>query len=86
MSTGRASPIVFIAHTLSLFIGEASKLSYARPVIGSVADITDIHIKIKGFRVQGFFANRIVADLTAGTTFTPTPALPSGLCQHFLSK
>eukprot|EP00983_Pelagomonas_calceolata_P066758 1149203-Pelagomonas_calceolata.AAC.2 len=34
--------------------------------MGSLAGIADIHIKI-GLRVQGFFATRIVADLTAGT-------------------
>eukprot|EP00983_Pelagomonas_calceolata_P076911 1153633-Pelagomonas_calceolata.AAC.1 len=67
MSTGRTSPIVVIVYILSLFIGVASELSHARPVIGPVADITDIHIKIRGFRVQGFFATRILADLTAGT-------------------
>eukprot|EP00967_Tisochrysis_lutea_P137544 scaffold246924_cov16-Tisochrysis_lutea.AAC.1 len=45
----------------------APELSHARPVLGSMADITDTNIKIRGLRFQGFFATRIVADLTAGT-------------------
>eukprot|EP00983_Pelagomonas_calceolata_P030643 961996-Pelagomonas_calceolata.AAC.1 len=52
MRASRASTIVVIVYVLSLFIGVASELSHARPVIGSMADITDIHIKIRGFRVQ----------------------------------
>eukprot|EP00983_Pelagomonas_calceolata_P048713 1141182-Pelagomonas_calceolata.AAC.3 len=67
MSTGRESPTVVIVYVSSLLIGIASELPHARPVIGPMAYITDIHIKTRGLRSQGFFATRIVADLTAST-------------------
>eukprot|EP00983_Pelagomonas_calceolata_P124944 1161163-Pelagomonas_calceolata.AAC.7 len=50
MSTGRASPVVAIVYISSLLIGIASKLSHACPVIGAMAGITDVHIKIRGLR------------------------------------
>eukprot|EP00983_Pelagomonas_calceolata_P066937 1149272-Pelagomonas_calceolata.AAC.1 len=48
MSTGRAGPVVVTVYVSSLLIGVASELPHARPVIGSTADITDMHIKIRG--------------------------------------
>eukprot|EP00983_Pelagomonas_calceolata_P088002 1157094-Pelagomonas_calceolata.AAC.3 len=66
-STGRASPGFSCVDLLSLLVSVATKLCQAYPVVRVLADITNIHVRVGGFRIYRLQASGAVAYLTTCT-------------------